>query len=365
VVREARSLPIIIINIIIININIIINIICQSLLLLLPCCFCADRPLQLGRLLLSCVERFALETCKVKQAWMPALNNVAKPSTGLSLLPTWDWQPGLRKQLQLAQACSVNILGLSTALAAAGSSEGGSSSSNHTPKEQQQEQQQQQQQQQQQSLCHKDAQTCWGNHLKYGPAPSVADWMQLPKHLLLRYSYVPFIMKRLSGDTLLPLPKFESKILPRPAAAHSEDPAEAEAAAEEDEEEEEEDAAPDVGTQARQVLLEAFPASGYLRRQSLRQNVRQPQQLRKRRRWHEEFDDSEETEEEEEDISEDDDDDDDEQDEDDDSKGRWKHRQQQQNLRPPSQRQQFQEQVRQQFLARQQAFQRSQQFQQR
>eukprot|EP00775_Hariotina_reticulata_P010550 gene10550-10710_t len=136
-------------------------------------------------------------------------------------------------------------------------------------------------------------------HKAYGPAPSVPDWMQLPKHLLLRYSYVPFIMKRLGTDTLVPLPKFPAKVLPQLAAAHLEEPA---AAASGDEDEDEDAAPPDIGTHARQLLNEAFPPSGYLRRQSLRQNVRQPQQLRNRRRWHEEFDDSEETEEEEEDM---------------------------------------------------------------
>lgn len=35
--------------------------------------------------------------------------------------------------------------------------------------------------------------------------------LQLPKHNLLRYSYVPFVTKRLSPETLVPLPKFKKQ----------------------------------------------------------------------------------------------------------------------------------------------------------
>lgn len=52
---------------------------------------------QLGRMLVACVERFALETCRVSQAWMPALGGAVKPCVGEC------WQPSAA----LAVACGL------------------------------------------------------------------------------------------------------------------------------------------------------------------------------------------------------------------------------------------------------------------
>jgi hypothetical protein len=168
---------------------------------------------RLGRLLVSCIERFALETCGVQQAWMPALGGVVRPSVGLSVLPTWQREADSREGLVLAAGSSLQLLGLTNVkLASEGVEAAGSSSSSDSDGEQGSKNAQQQQQQP------KDLKACWALQLKYGPAPSVDDWMQLPKHVLLRYSYVPFVTKQLSAETLLPLTKFRKAVHAGPAS---------------------------------------------------------------------------------------------------------------------------------------------------
>lgn len=58
--------------------------------------------------------------------------------------------------------------------------------------------------------------TCSTTHCKatakHSP-PTCCLWLsvQVPKHLLLRYSYVPFVTKRLRPETLVPLPRFKKQ----------------------------------------------------------------------------------------------------------------------------------------------------------
>lgn len=128
---------------------------------------------QLGRLLISCVERFAQETCKVKHAWMPALGGVVKPCVGVSVLPSWDIPDGVKEYISLTPSSSLKLLGLSqneqvsTAVASAAGASGGAA----------QEQQQQVANAQQQTP--RDLMSCWALQLRYGPAPSVVDWLQV------------------------------------------------------------------------------------------------------------------------------------------------------------------------------------------
>jgi hypothetical protein len=163
---------------------------------------------RLGRLLVGCIEQFALETCGVQQAWMPALGGVVKPAVGLSVLPSWQREPGMRDGLVLAPGNSLQLLGLDEVRP---SSEGVETAGSSSDSDGEQGHAQQQQQP-------KDLKACWALQLKYGPAPSVDDWMQLPKHMLLRYSYVPFVTKRLAAETLLPPTRFRRAVPAGPAS---------------------------------------------------------------------------------------------------------------------------------------------------
>lgn len=120
---------------------------------------------QLGRLLVSCVERFALETCKVRQAWMPALGGVVKPCVGVSVLHSWERPAGVREPMQLSPRCSLKLLGLKVEDYAAPADAGSSG--------------QQQQVLNSQQQTPKDLKSCWALQLRYGPAPSVIDWLQV------------------------------------------------------------------------------------------------------------------------------------------------------------------------------------------
>jgi hypothetical protein len=149
---------------------------------------------RLGRMLVAAVERFALEGCRVKQAWMPALGGVVKPCVGVSVLPGWQIDDGVRGRLQLAPGCSTKVLGLdsssgsSAGVAAAGSrGQAAEDAAQKVPK---------------------GVASCWALKLSYGRAGNTADWLQLTKCPLLRYSYVPFVSKRLDPQTMLPMPQF-------------------------------------------------------------------------------------------------------------------------------------------------------------
>jgi hypothetical protein len=157
---------------------------------------------RLGRMLVGAVERFAMEACKVKQAWMPALGGVVRPCVGVSVLPGWEREDGVRGRLQLAPGCSTKLLGLDVS---SGSSAGGAAagSSGQAAEDAAQK-------------VPKGVASCWALKLSYGRAANVTDWLQLTTCPLLRYSYVPFVSKRLEAQTMLPMPHFRKQQLARP-----------------------------------------------------------------------------------------------------------------------------------------------------
>ena len=157
---------------------------------------------RLGRALIGAVERFAMESCKVKQAWMPALGGVVKPCVGVSVLPGWERGDGVRGRLQLAPGCSAKILGLACSI---GSSVGGAAAGSSSQAAEDAAQK-----------VPKGVASCWALKLSYGRAANVTDWLQLTNSPLLRYSYVPFVSKRLEPTTMLPAPQFRKQQRPPP-----------------------------------------------------------------------------------------------------------------------------------------------------
>lgn len=157
---------------------------------------------RLGRMLVGAVERFAMESCKVKQAWMPALGGVVRPCVGVSVLPGWEREDGVRGRLQLAPGCSAKLLGLDVS---SGSSAGGAAAGSNGQAAEDAAQK-----------VPKGVASCWALKLSYGRAANVTDWLQLTKCPLLRYSYVPFVSKRLEAQTMLPLPHFRKQQPVRP-----------------------------------------------------------------------------------------------------------------------------------------------------
>jgi hypothetical protein len=149
---------------------------------------------RLGRMLVAAVERFALEGCRVKQAWMPALGGVVKPCVGVSCLPGWQIDDGVRGRLQLAPGCSTKVLGFDSS---SGSSARGAAAGSRGQAAEDAAQK-----------VPKGVASCWALKLSYGRAGNTADWLQLTKCPLLRYSYVPFVSKRLDQQTMLPMPQF-------------------------------------------------------------------------------------------------------------------------------------------------------------
>lgn len=157
---------------------------------------------RLGRMLVGTVERFAMDACKVKQAWMPALGGVVKPCVGVSLLPGWERPDGERGRLQLAPGCSTKLLGLDVS---AGSNLGAAAAASRGQAAEEAAQK-----------VPKGVASCWALKLQFGRAANVTDWLRLTKCPLLRYSYVPFVSKRLEPQTMLPMPHFRKQQLARP-----------------------------------------------------------------------------------------------------------------------------------------------------
>jgi hypothetical protein len=157
---------------------------------------------RLGRLLVGTVERFAMDACRVKQAWMPALGGVVKPCVGVSLLPGWERPDRVRGRLQLAPGCSTKLLGLNIS---AGSNPGAAAAASRGQAAEEAAQK-----------VPKGVASCWALKLQFGRAANVTDWLQLTKCPLLRYSYVPFVSKRLEPQTMLPMPHFRKQQLARP-----------------------------------------------------------------------------------------------------------------------------------------------------
>jgi hypothetical protein len=165
--------------------------------------------LRLGGLLMAAVERFALQHCKVKQAWMPALGGVVRPCVGLSLLPVWEKAHGARERLQPAPGSSTAVLGLrGISPAEAAARAGGPRRPGWPPKHLIAELAAQR--------VPKGVDACWAGKLGYGKAASLAEWLALTKYPLLRYSYVPFVSKRLDAATLLEMPQFARPVPARP-----------------------------------------------------------------------------------------------------------------------------------------------------
>jgi hypothetical protein len=157
---------------------------------------------RLGRMLVGAVERFAMESCQVKQVWMPALGGVVRPCVGVSVLPGWEWEDGVRGRLQLAPGCSTKLLGLDVS---SGASAGGAAAGSNGQAAEDAAQK-----------VPKGVASCWALKLSYGRAANVTDWLQLTKCPLLRYSYVPFVSKRLEAQTMLPMPHFRKQQPARP-----------------------------------------------------------------------------------------------------------------------------------------------------
>jgi len=163
---------------------------------------------QLGRMLVGAVERFGMEACGVKQAWMPALGGVVKPCVGVSLLPGWEREDGVRGRMQLAPGCSLKLLGLDSS---SGSSLGGTAAAGAAGRRRARQAAEDAAQK-----VPKGVAACWALKLSYGRAANVTDWLQLTTCPLLRYSYVPFVSKHLEPKTMLPVPQFKPQQLVMP-----------------------------------------------------------------------------------------------------------------------------------------------------